>query len=329
MALLRVRSSDGLTGLGEAVPLSLRGGESLAEVVAQLEALGEALVEAGSWSASGSKRLAGALTNLSRPAACAVLTARLDLEARERRIPAWRAMGAKRAEPVACNATLPAGDPAETMARAEQWAADGFQAFKLKVGAGSDAGTVKALRAALGPGPRIRLDANGAWDLETAVRTLAECEPFDVELVEQPVESLRDMARLRHSSNIPVAADESVVTAADAERAVAMEACDLATVKLSKVGGHLDALEIAARLPVYLSSALDGPVGIAAAAHLAQVLRERDLDAGVAQGLATSRLFASTVGSCEAELRGAMLHVPDGHGLGVEIDDAALGRHRL
>jgi L-alanine-DL-glutamate epimerase-like enolase superfamily enzyme len=75
---------------------------------------------------------------------------------------------------------------------------------------------------------------------------------------------------------------------------------------------------------VYLSSALDGPVGIAAAAHVAQAIP----DPGVAHGLATSLLFSDTVGR-GAELDGPMLRVPEGPGLGVELDEQALGRLRL
>ena len=78
-------------------------------------------------------------------------------------------------------------------------------------------------------------------------------------------------------------------------------------------------------LPAYLSSALDGPVGIAAAAQVAQTLREtRGPAPALAHGLATQRLFASTIASVECELRDGMLHLPAGPGLGVEIDEAAL-----
>jgi muconate cycloisomerase len=102
----------------------------------------------------------------------------------------------------------------------------------------------------------------------------------------------------------------------------------MATVKLSKVGGPEEALAVAEQIPVYLSSALDGPVGIAAAVHVAQALRDRG-DAGVAHGLATQRLFRETIAASGPELRGEELHIPPGPGLGVELDDAALERRRL
>src|SRR5205823_2854665 len=153
--------------------------------------------------------------------------------------------------------------------------------------------------------------------------------------------SLDELAEVRRHSQVPIVADESVTTPEDAKRAVQLGACDLATLKMSKVGGPLFARGIAVHLSSYMSSALDGPVGIAAAAHTAQALypmasNERDdehytggRDPGVAHGLATQRLFSETIASRECELRDGFLHLPDAPGLGVEIDDTALERHRL
>jgi o-succinylbenzoate synthase len=145
-----------------------------------------------------------------------------------------------------------------------------------------------------------------------------------LELVEEPVAGLEAMARLRSRTSLPLVADESVVSLEDAERADDLGACDYATVKLAKVGGPLAALAIARALPVYLSSALDGPVGIAAAAHVVQALPP----VGLAHGLATALLFADTIGR-GAELEGPLLQVPDAAGLGVELDDDALARLAL
>jgi len=109
-------------------------------------------------------------------------------------------------------------------------------------------------------------------------------------------------------------------------RAVSTGACALTGVKLSKVGGPEEAIEIAEVLPTYLSSALDGPVGIAAAVQVAQTLGAASGSPadGLAHGLATQRLFSTSIASVGCELRGDMLHAPEGPGLGVEIDEAAL-----
>lgn len=321
MALLRLVSDEGLVGLGEAVPLSLRGGTSLVEVVGELEALGnrDALDEA---------TLRGDAFSLSPPARCAALTALLDLRGRHAAV---RGKSAE-AEPqaVACNATLVAAEPAAVAEDARRWSAAGFSTFKLKLGAGDDVGQVRAVREAIGEGARIRVDANATWDLETARRVLIELEPFGIELAEQPVATLEDSASLAAATSIPIAADESVASRRDAEQARDLAACSLAGLKLSKVGGPEEAIEIAEVLPSFVSSALDGPVGIAAAAQVAQTLDQGVASAArLAHGLATQRLFSSTIASVECELRDGMLFSPSGPGLGVEIDETALDAHRL
>jgi len=321
MALLRLRDEEGMTGLGEAVPLSLRGGATLTQVVEELKGLGdrEALDE---------PTLTGGTAALSPPARCAALTALMDL--RGRRAAAEHLPPPATSEPIPCNATLVAGEPLAVAKDAQRWAEAGFTCFKLKLGAGNDVGQVRAVREAVGPEARIRVDANGAWDVETAKRTLAKLEPFDIELAEQPVATLEEAVGVAEATSIPIAGDESIESRADAERALAMGACGLAGVKLSKVGGPEEAIGIAEVLPSYISSALDGPVGIAAAAQVAQTLREADGNGpGLAHGLATQRLFSSTIASTQCELRGGMLHPPEGPGLGIEIDEAALEAHRL
>jgi o-succinylbenzoate synthase len=321
MVLLRLRSDDGLLGTGEAVPLSLRGGIGLSQVVEELERLDErdSLDEA---------TLSSGAIALSPPARCAALTALLDL--RGQRAAGEAATADPKLAPVKCNATLVAGEPAAVAADAERWASEGFSTFKLKLGVGDDVGQVRAVRDALGPEARIRVDANAAWDVDTARRTLREIEPFDIELVEQPVATLEEGARLSTETSIPLAGDESIESRGDAVQAVKLGACKLAGLKLSKVGGPEEAIAIAEVLPSFVSSALDGPIGIAAAAQVAQTLDQASL--GIphfAHGLATQRLFSSTIASVECELRDGMLHPPPGPGLGVEIDEAALAAHRL
>jgi o-succinylbenzoate synthase len=323
MVLLRLHSDEGLVGLGEAVPLSLRGGVMMTQVVDELERLGErdVLDEA---------ILRSDAIGLSAPARCAALIALLDLRGRRAAAEHGEAVGAP-APPVRCNASLVAGEAATVAAEAERWAADGFSSFKLKLGVGDDLGQVRAVREALGPTANIRVDVNGTWDLETAKRKLAELEPYDIELAEQPVATLEEAAELAASTLIPIAADESVETRADAERAADAGACAMTGIKLSKVGGPEEAIAIGEVLPAYLSSALDGPVGIAAAAQVAETLAEAGArpGTGLAHGLATQRLFASTIAAVGPELRGDMLHPPPGPGLGVVIDDEALQAHRL
>jgi o-succinylbenzoate synthase len=313
MVLLRIRDEDGVEGLGEAVPLSLRGGVTIEQVVRELEAVGEELVGAGGEVADG----------LSRPALCALTTALIDLAEKREDPSAWHA-------PVRCNATLVSGEPAAVAAEAERWAADRFGTFKLKVGAGDDVAQVKAVRDAVGPGARIRLDANGAWSLEEATEILAAIEPLGIELVEQPVETIAEAAELAKRTGIWLAGDESIVTVEDAEEAIRADSFSVTGVKLSKVGGFEPGREIAGRMRSYVASALDGPVGIAISRRLAEWIDSpRFAEERLAHGLATQRLFAATIAADECHLEGDLLHEPPGPGLGIVIDEDSLAHHRL
>ncbi len=330
MVLLRIRVDEGLEALGEAVPLSLRGGASLADVVRELEQVARSDVlpfylEHGSLETMSVEEVDPRLT-LSAPARCALLTVLADLYAQiEEPDPVPR-------KPILCNATLVSGAPAEVAEDALRWAQEGFDAFKLKLGAGEDVAQVAAVREALGENATIRVDANGAWSVREATEILAELEPLGVELAEQPVATLEEAAELSDATTIPLAGDESIASRADAERAVELGAFEITGIKLTKVGGFMPGMDIADLMPCYVSSALDGPVGIAEGARLATGAGPDNWLPGralYAHGLATQRLFASTIAAVECELRDGMLHPPPGPGLGVEIDEDALRAHRL
>jgi L-alanine-DL-glutamate epimerase-like enolase superfamily enzyme len=336
--LLRVRTDDGVVGLGEAVPLSLRGGETLSRVERSLLRMVRRLARLDVTAMSGAEPLSAAVDavidvaagrRLPAPAKAAVETAIFDLAGRISAMPLWQMLRGEAAPPVRCNATLSAGSPLELAKEAARGRERGFTTFKLKLGLDDDGGRARAVRDAVGPDARLRVDANGAWSPDRAVAVLDEIEPLAIELAEQPTATLRGMARVATATSIPIAADEGVTSAKEARRALETGACRLATVKLSKVGGIGPAGAIGAELPIYLSSSLDGPVGIAAAAHAAQALYRDREDPGLAHGLATQELFGDTIASAQCEVRDGLLHLPDGPGLGVEIDERALERHRI
>ena len=329
LVLVRMRTDEGVEGLGEAVAMSLRGGASAASLAGEITEFGAARLVGTELGSTPPPAVEPVPAELAPAARAALEVARLDLAAKLLEAPLWRFLGAVSSAPVPCNATLVAGPPTTVAADAERWAARGFATFKLKVGVPGDVGQVEAVRKAVGPGARLRVDANGVWTPQEAALRLAAMERHGIELAEQPCADLEDLAAVRNQTAIPIAADESVNDVEDARRARELGACQLATVKLAKVGGVGPAREVAAELPVYLSSALDGPVGIAAAAHLAQVLRPAAQWPGLAHGLATQLLFGDTITPIECELVGDLLHPPPGQGLGVEIDDAALERNRI
>jgi L-alanine-DL-glutamate epimerase-like enolase superfamily enzyme len=329
LILVRIRG-EGLQGLGETTALTLRGGVGIEAIASEIrDRCWPALLDGGVdpdriWSAIARCRNRGA----SSQALAAVDIALHDLVGKASGKAVWALLGADQTADVICNATLPAANPAATRAMAEEWRAQGFRTFKLKVGLPGDVTQVATVRQTLGPEAAIRVDANGAWSVRDAAERLGALAQHDIELAEQPVGTFEQMVELRGRLRIRVAADESLVSLFDARRARELGACDVAAVKVAKVGGLGSALEIAEVIPSYLSSALEGPVGIAAAAHAVLALRARGGDAGVAHGLATERLFSASIGR-GAVSEGDRLIVGESPGLGVEIDEEALAARRL
>ncbi len=194
---------------------------------------------------------------------------------------------------VPINSMIPAVPPerAGQLALAARQA--GYGCVKVKVGSGDDIGRVKAVREAVGSSCRVRLDANGAWDLETARARVAILSHFDLEMVEQPVASLEDLARLRRRVDVPLAADESVRSVDDARRLARLEAADVVMVKVQPLGGVRKALDVveAAGVAGVVSSMLETSVGLAAGLALAACLPEL----AYACGLGTASLLAADV----------------------------------
>lgn len=207
----------------------------------------------------------------------------------------WLAAGREAAEvgwpapvrdAIPVNATVPAVGPEEAHRIA---AASGCGTVKVKVAErgqaeADDLARVEAVRDALGPDGRIRVDANGAWDVGTAVRMLRALDRFGLEYAEQPVATLEEMARLRRRVDVRLAADESVRTAEDPLRVAGLEAADLVVLKVQPLGGVRRALEVAEAcgLPAVVSSAVETSVGLAAGVALAAALPELPFACGLA-----------------------------------------------
>jgi o-succinylbenzoate synthase len=196
---------------------------------------------------------------------------------------------------VPVNTTVPAVGPEQAHAMVR---ASGCTTAKVKVAeAGQtlddDVARVEAVRDALGPGGRVRIDANGAWSLDDAVIALKILKNYDLEYAEQPVASLDDMAALRRRVDVRLAADESVRRAEDPLRVAGLEAADIVVLKVQPIGGIRRCLDVAEAcgLPVVVSSAVETSVGIAAGVALAAALPELPF----ACGLGTVSLLSGDV----------------------------------
>lgn len=179
---------------------------------------------------------------------------------------------------VPVNTTVPAVGPEQ----AHRMVSDsGCTTAKVKVAEkgqtlADDVARVEAVRDALGPTGKVRVDANAAWSVDEAVTALKALDAFDLEYAEQPVADLAEMAELRRRIDVRLAADESVRTADDPLRIAGLDAADVVVLKVQPLGGVRRCLEVAEAcgLPVVVSSAVETSVGIAAGVALAAALPE-------------------------------------------------------
>jgi o-succinylbenzoate synthase len=177
-------------------------------------------------------------------------------------------------------------------------AESGCRTAKVKVAepgqaSADDVDRVAAVRDAIGPDGRVRVDANGGWSVGQAERQLSDLSRFGLEYAEQPCATLAELAELRRRVDVPLAADESIRRAEDPLKVRAAGAADIVVLKAQPLGGVRSALEIAEQcgLPVVVSSAVDTSVGLAAGVALAAALPELPY----ACGLATMSLLAGDV----------------------------------
>jgi L-Ala-D/L-Glu epimerase len=310
--LLRVEleAADGLVGVGEAAPLEPYDGVPLAAVGAALDAYGMLAGEV-----TEEELLEACRAERDLPQALAAVDLALwDLAGRRAGRPVAELISVEAARSIPVNATVGAEDRAGASAAAAAAAQADFDTVKVKVGIGDDAGRLAAVRAAVGPRVAIRIDANGAWDVDQAVASLNALAPVGIELAEEPVHGVEALRAVRAEVDVPLAMDE---TAAE-DGAAGSGATDAVCLKIARCGGITGVLRDAAEAriagsAVYLASTYDGPVGVAAAVHAAA-----GLTAGgplPAHGLATLAAFQDPGERLHA-VRGA-IRVPREPGLGV------------
>jgi O-succinylbenzoate synthase len=191
---------------------------------------------------------------------------------------------------VIVNSMIPRVAPGEA---ARMAAASPCATVKVKVGDADSEDRVRAVRSAIGPSRRIRLDANGAWNMATAARVLVRLASLDIELVEDPVPGLAGLAALRRAVPMPLAAEMAIRTLADVDRRRLHEAADALVVKPQRIGGVTNALRAAAMvdIPVIISSALESSVGLSAVLAAAAALPRGPF----AHGVGTAMLLSEDV----------------------------------
>ena len=227
---------------------------------------------------------------------------------------------------VPANGTIPRVTPERAAEMGRRAVASGVTTLKVKVGGAGpreDEERLRALRDAVGPEIRLRVDANQAWSPDQAIEALRALAAFDLEYAEQPVsaDDLEGLARVRKACGVRIAADESVRDTKSAEMVMYRAAADILIVKPMAVGGLREARSVQnvaadGNMPVVVTSLMESAIGRVAALHFAASLGETPY----AHGIATGGALASDLAPAPSLIAGKVA-VPDGPGLGIELPD--------
>ncbi|MBA2449977.1 MAG: dipeptide epimerase [Chloroflexi bacterium] len=281
--IARLVDDSGRVGLGEASPLPFFTGETAASIKLQLEQLFlPALVGRDPRDHDEIMAVLDHLLPENRSAKCAVDMALYDLRGHVLGQPVYHQLGGLR-RPDGFRVTRAIGllSLEETVRMAEHWVERGFHTLKLKIGPDPDGDVerIRAVRRAVPSDVRLRIDANGGYDVPTAVRVLGALADA-VEYCEQPIPpwDLAGLHQIRAATGVRITVDESVHTLRDLLRVVEARAADALVIKLIKCGGlraaeHLAAVAGAVGMPVVVVSPFETHVGAAAGVHLALTLR--------------------------------------------------------
>jgi L-Ala-D/L-Glu epimerase len=314
LLVVALTDEDGSCGYGEAAPLEPYDGIGIERVQRALERYRPVLAD--SHDLDGAQLVDACRRVEDLPEAFAAIDLALwDRAGRRAGRPVAALITDTPASAIPVNATLSALDRRGVAEQAAAAAQEGYTCLKLKVGVGDDAGRVAAARAAAGARVALRLDANGAWDVDEAVAAIEALSPAGLELVEEPTHGLEGMRAVRRRVAVRVAIDE---TAAELG-ALAAGVADAVCLKVARCGGISGLLAAAALVrasgaEVYVASTLDGPLGVGAGVQAAAALASRGSLAHC--GLSTLDMFAELENPLPA--RAGRISLPSAPGLGVE-----------
>ncbi|KTG07697.1 dipeptide epimerase [Haloprofundus marisrubri] len=274
--LVEIETESGAVGYGEGSPIAPVTGETQAAALAVAKAAatlleGEDVADYRRLVETTRKSFPGMVSAL-----FAVETALLDTYCREREIPLASLFGGG-TRPVTTDITIPILSPQKAASTASRAIEHGFEHLKIKTGndVDEDIDRVAAI-ADVAEGAELKVDANQGWSVKETVAFASEIDRRGIELalIEQPVrkDDIAGLSLARDSVHVPIAADESVFTPADALRVVREDAADVLNVKLGK-SGPLAAAEIvaiakAANLELMVGCMLESAIGIHTSAHL-------------------------------------------------------------
>ena len=336
---LRLQTEDGLYGWGEAPHMigDSHAGETQASVALQLrERLLPAVLGRDPLAVEAAQAAMNRALRENPRAKSAVNIALFDLAGKALGVPSSTLLGGAVRTTVPLSWSLPMMSTDAMLAEADEMVARGFRIFKLKVGAresvDEDIAVARAVREHLGDGIRLRADANQGYTAAAGVRVARELAALRFEFLEQPVGrfDLDGMAEVGRSSGLEIMADESANNAREVYEVARARAASMISVYINSGGGISEAVRMshvaeAAGLRCYVGGALEGPVAARACLHFAAACPSVSL--GCEQ--VGQYLLEADVGTEPIAFVDGDFVVPEGPGLGVDLDPARLAQHEI
>ncbi len=334
VVVLRMITMSGAEGWGEADPGGPSfTGDTAAEVMAALrDGVAESLigVNVADWVSNGHGRKLGGTLG----AACDV--AAYDALARANDQPLWMLLGERYRDSIEVLWPTSSGSADKDLTIIDERVGLGFKTFMLKAGAreiDADLARVHDVCAALPADVRIMVDANQGWNREQAKTFINGVEGLPLILIEQPLqaEDLAGLGELRAMTSIPVSVDESLQSMAQAQAIITAGAADIFSIKVSKNGGLRNALDIAAlaanaNIDILMNSMIELGITQSASLHLGCVLNNL---VGCGHAYMSTLRMADDVTDFSAQVRDGKVWLPEGPGLGVQVNTEAVQRYAV
>ncbi|CAG4897495.1 muconate/chloromuconate family cycloisomerase [Paraburkholderia gardini] len=338
LVIVRLRSSDGIEGIGEATTIGglSYGDESPEGIKLTIDTyLAPAIVGQDATNINDAMLRLNKVARGNRFAKCAMETALLDAQGKRLGVPVSTLLGGVVRKTLPVLWTLASGDTQRDIDEAEMLLAERrHNTFKLKIGRRSvrdDVAHVSKIKAALGDRARVTVDVNQAWNEADAALGIEALEAAGIDLIEQPTprEQRGALARLAARFIVPIMADEAVTGPEDALELVRGACADVFALKIAKSGGiygmmRTAAIADAAGVSLYGGTMLEGSIGSIASAHGFAALPQ------LAWGteLFGPLLLKDDIVTARPQYRDFDLHLPEGPGLGLHIDEEKLAFYR-
>jgi L-alanine-DL-glutamate epimerase-like enolase superfamily enzyme len=321
--LIRIRTDQGIVGLGEACPFPSITGETQATNAAAAISIRDLLIGEDPLAIDALLRKIGPLVHSNPSAVAAFDMALHDILGKVAGLPLFRLLGGTKTT-FETDITTSLETLENMTAESKKYADMGYKTLKVKVGLDPDEdfARLSAIRGAVGPKVAIRIDANQGWTVPQAVYALRKMEPLAIEFCEQPVlaSDTAGLRAVRSQSPIAIMADEALFGPADAVKLIRAEACDSFNIKLMKAGGILNAIRIAhiadaANMRCMAGCMLESKLALTAAAHVVASQANivyADLD-GNSEHVTDPIIDGMTV-------KAGVLTLPEKPGLGCDVD---------